>query len=69
MANSLMAHFARPLHFRPKVAMPMRSSNQKKTAPAGEKGRIKFAERKRVLKHGSDGDVVRAFATKKERSK
>jgi hypothetical protein len=43
----------------------MPSRPNKKTEPASEKGKTKFAERKRVLKHGSDGDVVRAFAEKK----
>jgi len=49
--------------------MAMNASEQKKTATVGEKGRTKFAERKRVLKHGSDGDVVRAFANKKGKPK
>jgi hypothetical protein len=49
--------------------MAMRASEQKKTATPAAKGPVKFAERKRVLKRGSDADVVAAFATKKERPK
>jgi hypothetical protein len=46
--------------------MPARSVEGGKTAAASPKGKTKFAERKRVLKRGSDGDVVRAFAKKKK---
>lgn len=48
--------------------MPAPSSD-KKTVIAGDKAKTKIAQRKRVLKHGSDGDVVRAFANKKGKAK
>lgn len=47
--------------------MPARGSEQ--TGPADEKGKLKVAERKRVLKKGSDREVVRAFANKKGKEK
>lgn len=46
-----------------KLIMPSRKTDSK--TAAGDKGKTKFAERKRVLKPGSDGDVVRAFAKKR----
>lgn len=45
--------------------MPSRLSNKLKTKPARSTRKTEFAQRTRVLKRGSDGDIVRAFATKR----
>lgn len=45
--------------------MPSHSASKSKATSAGDKGKQKMTVRKRVLKKGSDEDVVHEFAEKR----